>query len=281
MYSAQIWTRKGSLQASLLDAICDLPKLERLEINATPAGEWRAEQLLRLPITLKTLTLLLPEREIISYTLPEWLKSLARHSSDSTGLSTLSLVCFQSTVVNPTNFRDIAVYLPRLTSLTLHGCSKLSDDDILFAIKHCGKISHLSLETVGISADFYTLASPYLPHLTSLRTSHPGRKSLRQQAYYDGLTTLVQACPNFQSFTHYLSGDSERGMHPQVPTLFIERLIECCGTRLRKFEINGLSLSQSAIKSVCFGTSCLEDLVIPVSAEDIVSMNSLSKICFP
>lgn len=189
------------------------------------------------------------------------------------GLSNLALICFQSSVVNSTNLRDIAKSLGSITSLTLHGCNKLSDEDFLFAIKHCGELKHLSLENVSISSSFYADAAPYLPKLESLRTSHPGRKSPHQQQYYESLGTLVQACPAFTSFTHYLSGDTERGMHPLVPDSFVKILLDSCCNRLKKFEINGLSLSLDAIRDICFRARGLKQLVIPIGNDDTVSFS--------
>lgn len=246
-----------------------MPNLGRLEINATSAGEWRPEQLLNLPRTLKSLTLLLPQREIISYTLPEWLRAVGQDAS-ATGLSNLAIICFQSSVVNSTNLRDVAQSLRSVTSLTLHGCNKVSDDDLLYTIKHCGKLKHLSLENVSISSTFYATATPHLRHLQSLRTSHPGRKARNQAEYYESLGVLVQACPAFASFTHYLSGDTERGLHPQVPDSFIDILLDSRASKLEKFEINGLSLTTEKIRDICFRARDMRQLVIPISVEDLV-----------
>lgn len=273
MLGLQIWTRKGSMQEKLLDAICSLKQLERLEINATTAGEWKPEQLLRLPRSLQSLTLLLPQREVVSYALPQLLESMYNDAS-CPGLSNLALVCFQSSVVNSTNLKDIARSLSSITSFTLHGCNKLSDEDLLSVIKHCGRLTHLSLENVSVSSSFFRDAAPHLSKLESLRTSHPGRKSPHQQQYYESLGTLVQACPAFKSFTHYLSGDAERGMHPVVPPTFIKIMLDSCGDSLRKFEINGLSLFFESIRDICFRARGLHQLVVPIGADDFVGRPS-------
>lgn len=258
-----------------MEAICSLKSLKRLEINATPAGEWRPEQLLELPHSLQSLTLLLPQREVVAYSLPEWLRRVASDPSVS-GLKTLAIICFQSSVVRSTNLRDIAQSLASVTSLTLHGCNKLSDDDLLFTIKRCGNLQHLSLENVSISSNFYTAAAPHVPQLQSLRTNHPGRKAQNQAEYYAGLTTLVQACSKFEAFTHYLSGDTERGLHPQVPSSFIDAFLDSCASRLKKFEINGLSMSIESIRSVCMRASAIQQLVVPISAEELVRILDIS-----
>lgn len=215
--------------------------------------------------------LLLPQREIISYILPKWLESRASDPA-AAGFSNLSIICFQSSVVNSTNLRDFARSLGTVTSLTLHGCNKLADDDLIFCVKNCGTLKHLSLENVSISPDFYATAAPHLSHLQSLRTSHPGRKTARQAEYYESLGILVQSCPSFHAFTHYLSGDTERGIYPQVPDSFLNRLLDSCGSRLTKFEINGLSLSSDSVRTISFKARNLEQLVIPIALEDVVSM---------
>lgn len=258
------------MHEKLLDAICSLKELKRLEINATTAGEWRPEQLLRLPRSLESLTLLLPQREVISYALPQWLQNV-KSDPAVPGLANLAVICFQSTVVNSTNLRELSSFLGSVTSFTLHGCNKLSDDDLLFAIKHCGTIRHLSFENVSISPDFYAAAAPFLPELESLRTSHPGRKTASQAKYYESLGILVQSCRRFNSFTHYLSGDTERGIHSQVPTSFIDVLLNSCNANLRKFGINGLSLSTDSIRSICFRARRLEQLVVPIGIDDLVN----------
>jgi hypothetical protein len=226
--------------------------------------------LLLLPHSLKSLTLLLPQREVISYALPQWLETQASQPNNL-NLSSLAIICFQSSVVNSTNLRDVSKFLGSITSFTLHGCNKLSDNDLLSAIKRCGKLKHLSLENVSVSPSFYASAALLLPHLESLRANHPGRKSQRQDEYYESLGILIQACPNFKSFTHYLSGDTERGVHPSVPYTFINVLLDSCGGRLKRLEINGLSLSTGSIRDICFRARNLEQLVIPVGLDELVS----------
>lgn len=268
-----VWTRKGSLTAEVLEAICHLTKLERLELNATPAGGWRAEQLLQLPHSLRTLSLLLPNRDVVSYSLPGWLANLPSDKS-ARQLRSLSIICLESPILNYTNLRDILPGLSSLTSFTLNGCTRLSDDDVLLALKSCGQLRHLALEAVSISTDFYRKAARHLPHLESLRTRHPGRRGPKQvshyEAYYDGLTELVTSCPKFKSFTHYLSGDTERGWHPAVAPSFVEALVKSCGDRLVRFEVSGLSMAFESVREICVGARKVHQLVLPVATSDLV-----------
>ena len=263
-----VWTRKGSLRAEVLDAICQLPQLEKLELNATPAGGWRAEQLLSLPITIKSLSLLLPNRDVISYSLPDWLQAQSRGATS--GLRSLSIICLESPIVNHTTLAELSPYFSSLTSLTLSGCTRVGDDDVLLALRSCKQLKHLALEAVSISVDFYGKAAPLIPNLLSLRTRHPGRRHPKQATYYTGLSQLVAACPPFQSFTHYLSGDTERGWHPEVAPDFVQTLVKTCGDRLIRFEVSGLSMSLESVREICFGARKLRQLVVPVPDSDLV-----------
>lgn len=262
------WTRKGSLRPEVLDAICVLPRLLRLELNATPGDEWHPEQLTRLPIQLRRLSLLLPDREIVAYSLPQWLTRLDEQNQRS--LRNLSIICRNSTVVNSTTLKDISKGLSSVTSLTLHGCAKIRDEDVLHAIKSCGQLTHLSLEGMNISHNFWRDAAKVLPAVKSLRTNHPGRRTPSIKEYYDGLTLLVQSCSDFESFTHYLSGDAERGIHPQVDPDFVTELVKHTGRKLIRFEISGLSMSFSSTQQLCLGCRNIEQLVIPIRSTDMV-----------
>ena len=265
-----VWTRKGSLSAKLLDAICALEQLEALEFNASPAGDWRPEQLLSLPPRLKSLSLVLPDREVISTALPQWLCTL---DPQARTLQSLSIICRTSPVLNSTTLHTITnAGLSSLTSFTLLGCKKLNDDDVLHALKGCGNLKHLALEAISISSTFYLHLAGTLPHLESLRTSHPGRRDIHINAYYQGLTLLVESCPKFKSFTHYLSGNTERGFHPPVCADFVSALVKSCGSRLERFEISGLSLGLESIRDLCMGARDIEQLVLPVLTTDIVSL---------
>lgn len=262
-----VWTRKGSLRADIMDAICALPSLEKLELNATPAGGWSAAQILNLPRSVKSLSLLLPDREVISNTLPRW---LASEDPSPIALASLSIICLDSPVLNGHSLQAISQGLSSLTSLTLIGCNKLRDEDVLQAIKRCGQLRHLAIEAVPISSGFYEHAAPFLPYLESLRTSHPGRRDPHINEYYAGLAHLVESCSQFKSFTHYLSGDTARGYHPQVSPKFINALVQHAGERMVRFEISGLSMALESVQDICLRCRNIEQLVVPVSLADMV-----------
>jgi len=272
-----VWTRKGSLRADIMDAICALPDLEKLELNASPAGGWSASQILNLPRSLKSLSLLLPDREVISNTLPRWLTS---EEPSRIALASMSIICLDSPVVNGHSLQAISLGMTSLTSLTLIGCNKLRDEDILQAIKRCGRLRHLAIEAVAISSGFYEHAAPFLPYLESLRTSHPGRRDPHIDEYYAGLVHLVEVCPRFKSFTHYLSGDTARGYHPQVSPKFINALVQHAGERMVRFEISGLSMALESVQDICLRCRNIEQLVVPVSLADMVCCSlRIPKVC--
>ena len=175
-------------------------------------------------------------------------------------------------MLNSTTLKDISIGLSRLTSLTLHGCPKLRDADILHAIKACGPLEHLSLEAMTVSSTFWSEATPLLPHLKRLRTSHPGRRAIRLDQYYGGLTLLVQSCPHFESFTHYLTGDAERGLHPSVDASFISALVHSAGRRLLRFEVSGLCVSFESAQELFLGARNLEQLVIPIYTINLLDL---------
>lgn len=278
-----VWTRKGSLTHETMEAICALTKLEKLELNATPAGEWEAKQLLRLPTSLQSLILLLPDREVLQDALPAWLDSRARGAKDASGdnlegqapsLQSLSIICLESPILKSSSFASLysSSQLASLTSFTLHGCTRLSDADILSLLQTCASsLTHLALEAVSISVEFYTSLAGKVPRLESLRTSHPGKKKRDEEvaAYYAGLGALVQRCPRFRSFTHYLSGDTSRGLHPAVSPHFMAQLLET-NPALERFEISGLSMSLDCVFALCLRSSVQQNLtalVVPVAAD--------------
>lgn len=293
-----VWTRKGSLSAEMFEAICALDQLERLELNAAPAGGWRAEQIAHLPLSLCGLTLLLPDREVAAYHLPRWLAKrhdirsrqmqqaqhdtaiLASASRSLKPLKQLSIICMESPVINSTTLAEIArPGLAGLTSFTLHGCIRLSDTDVLDLLKGTSHLQHLALEAVSVSPSFYSAAAPLLsPSLQSLRTSHPGRKSQATDTYYRGLMDLVTACAGtLSSFTHYLSGDTERGRHPEVPHTFLSHLVQSCRETLVKLEISGLSMQAISVRDICLTAKKLEHLVLPIDMRDLVSPRTFQR----
>lgn len=248
--------------------VAELPSLEYLEINGSHGSEWDPAHLLRLPQTLRSLVILLPERDIVSDILPEWLATLTPNVS---ALSKLSLISFQSSVLNSTTIWEIGKSLGSITNLTIHGCTKMTDAAMLFALKNCGQLEHLSLESAGISDTFFADAVPYLRHLKSLRTNHPGRRWGKGDGHYQSLTKLVKNCPHLCSFTHYLSGDAERGLHPPVSSSFLTALLDTCGQRLARLELSGLNVALDDARSIFFRARNLEHLVLPIERGDLVS----------
>ena len=198
-------------------------------------------------------------------------------SSSTRTLQSLSIMCRASAVVNSITLQNITSGLSSLTSFTLIGCTKLNDDDVLRALKSCGQLKHLAIEAVSIKPGFYRKAAPFLSHLESLRTSHPDRRNHQSQSaeeYYQGLTELVQSCPNFNSFTHYLSGGTERGFYPSISPAFVLALVKSCGNRLVRFEISGLSIPFDSVRNLCLMAKHLQQLVLPISIGDIVRSNN-------
>jgi hypothetical protein len=87
------WTRDGSLNSSILQAIQKCTKLQELEINGHSEGNYDPDILLQFT-TLRKLSLIMPSAPTID-TLSPWLRT------SGTSLLSLTLICKVSALLSP------------------------------------------------------------------------------------------------------------------------------------------------------------------------------------
>ncbi|KAH8923091.1 hypothetical protein BT69DRAFT_1242457 [Atractiella rhizophila] len=289
--SELIFTRNGALSDDVLAAICTLPSLKSLEINGSTSapGGWEAEGLLSLP-RLDSLSIMLPDHSVATV-LARFLSAQASSfpasldpeagGSNVASLQKLSIICLESGLINNTVVSSCVPFLsPALASLTLVGCIRLTDQPLLDLFEACPRIQTLSLESCGHSVSFFESASSSLPHLRTLKTTHPGAMHAAVDAYEMGLITLAQRCDQLRELTIYKSGDEMQDgkrIWAHIPTQFAKGLLEARGEDMTKFEIHGVIVPKDALSQIC-RMRALRNLVIHLGRAKVVFEEVISFI---
>ena len=251
-----IFTRKGALSDRLLRAVSDLRQLNELEINSN-ADDYDPLLLCSLPITLSSLSLLLPDKANISV-----LPLVISHLPEIKHLTLLSL---QSSSITDTFLNTLcqSPHASHLRSLALSGCPKLTDHSLLPFIK-LTSLEHLALETCAISCTFFRSAAPYLANLKTLKTTHPGVRHPDVDQLYPSLLEVAANCARLETLTIYSVGNRQ-GARTEWPVLeqdFVKQFCQSKGSILRRFEIHGIICPLTSVDMLCDTSRGIEDLVL-------------------
>lgn len=268
-----------------------------------PGLKWDPLILCGLGGRLAGLSLLLPDNRV-GVSLPAILRSqshpqpssaralsepkendIATRETTIGNLAEFSIICQSSPIVNNSLFLLLHPYLsgPQLLSLTLIGCPKLTNEPLLTLLSSSPNLSHLSLESVGITPTFFALASHKLQNLRSLTTTHPPLRTPQIEEFYPSISTLISTCPNFHSFTHYMTGHTTlpngKREWPVLPASFIRDLREDASgsagaRRLRKFNFHGILAGMDRVEDVCQVMPNLRDFVCHIWEKDLVGPKS-------
>lgn len=258
------FTRKDSLSDKLMEAINRLPRLQEFEINASVRG-WNASQLQSLPLSLDSLSFLLPDKISIAI-LPSTVERLVN-------LNHITLLCLQSSAVTNDLLFALAKTsnIPELQSLSLSGCPKLTDAALLSFFRATQNLQHLALENCGQSTSFFATAATALRNLRSLKTTHPGLRAAQVDRLYPAIVRLATQATQLDTFTISATGHVVlQGGKKEFPVLewqFILPMVQLCN--FKRFEVNGLLMGFETVDALCAGAPNLQDLVLHVFQPDL------------
>ena len=211
---------------------------------------------------LESLTLLLPDRTVVDI--------LAACVLQLPALTSLSLISRDATIIG----NDFAEALCAgaktgliLSSLTLIGCRRLTDEPLVALIKKLPRLSSLALEACSsISTGFFETAAPYLPNLQLFRTTYPSSRTLQPSTFFGALLAMIRRCEKLHSLSLYHSGHYiHQGGSIEFPVLssqFVAGLVQVRGQQLRKLEVHGILVSLDALELACVPSSPIQHLVL-------------------
>ncbi|KAF8816309.1 hypothetical protein BYT27DRAFT_7184152 [Phlegmacium glaucopus] len=253
------WTREGSLNSAILEALLQCKNLRELELNGHNIGNYDPRLLLGFT-ELHRISLIMPTIPVVSQLIP-WL------SATGATLRSLTLLCKASSILTDRILEAIAPSLVNLEYLNLTGCPKVTNHGVWAIVSSSTKgILELGLEGVSSKFDIATFAnecisSGALRRLRSITLTTYFQVSLL--AWVKHVVHLLSASP-LECFQIYSAGallDS-----PIIDELW-SQLIAAHGKRLLRISIHRMLISWEAIHSICVQCTGLEQLFLVVDPD--------------
>ncbi|KAJ3887601.1 hypothetical protein GG344DRAFT_90404 [Lentinula edodes] len=267
------WTRDGSLDSGILEALQSCHNLQTLEINGHAEGSYDPELLIRFG-GLQNLSLIMPSSSVISVLRP-WLQGLR------TPLRRLTIVCKTSPILTNAKLELLAPYLSRLEHFHLTGCSRVTQDGIE-SVLSANEDGIVSLDLEGLSPKFdlsqFTL---YCNKTNALRRLRSITLTVNQQTslntWMNEVAALLPATVPLETFQMYSSGAFIE-QSPATEQLW-SHLLNAHQGHLTRFSIHRMLISLNTIEDVCLRCTNLEQLFVviePSSLENLSSCLSLA-----
>ncbi|KAA1474576.1 hypothetical protein DENSPDRAFT_841180 [Dentipellis sp. KUC8613] len=262
------WTRDGSLQNRVLEALQGCPDLCELEITGNHEGNYDPPTLLGFR-NLRKISIIKPSRPVLDL-LPRWL-GYTGHS-----LRSLSLIYQDSTLVTDNLLEELSPNLPCIEHFYLVGCIRVTHRGVWAAI-HNNLQGMLGLGVEGFSPSFDIVLFSQMCRkgggLTSLKsitlTTHP---DLVMNTWTEGLMDLLSESP-LEMFHIY---STENNKNHTIDPHLCSRLIASHGHRLRRFSVHRLRITLDTLSSVCAGCPELQQLFVHVPS--LTALESIGPI---
>ncbi|CCF53139.1 hypothetical protein NDA14_002395 [Ustilago hordei] len=242
-----VWTRAGSLNDRLLPTLLSSsPKLRRLEL-AGDVRLWTTSTLLKyVPLTVRELSLVLPEKATLrglvdiaekllrggqsdnTTSLASGMDALKIDDSsteDATGLRSLNILCQHSSHLTDVILMALAPHLKLLRRLSLAGCRAITGRGIEAVLRSAAEggpgVSDLAMEGLNIQAQDVSLLHPYASSLRLLSLTYPrsasssGSKPLSAASlneFYTDFAKLIEKADHLVELTHYAGSGSRPAM---------------------------------------------------------------------
>ncbi|KAJ4490197.1 hypothetical protein J3R30DRAFT_3279097 [Lentinula aciculospora] len=260
------WTRDGSLNSGILEALQCPRNLQTLEINGHAEGNYDPQLLIQFS-GLQKISLIMPSSSVISVLRP-WLQRTG------TSLKSLTIICKTSSILTNAKLKLLAPYLSQLKHFHLTGCSKVTQEGIesvLSAIEN-GIVS-LGLE--GLSPKFdVSQFRVYCNRTNAFRCLRSITLTVNQQiplnAWMDEVAALLPASVPLETFQVYSSGTFIE--ESPVTERFWSDLVNTHQDRLTRFSIHRMLISLNTIKDICQRCTKLEQLFV------VIEQGSLGKL---
>ncbi|TFK52903.1 hypothetical protein OE88DRAFT_1626926 [Heliocybe sulcata] len=259
------WTRDGSLNDAILEALLCCQTLRELEINGHHDSQYDPRLLCRFT-KLDKITLIMPSGLVIDH-LPFWIKETGK------SLRYLSLICkarLASPLVNDLLLKTLAPNLHALEELSLLGCPRVTQDGILAVLsENKGEIHGLGLEGLSPSFDIVKFSSA---RQTSTALSHLRSLTMTVQRPLEIWTrSVLQLLENvpLEFFQVYSPGGADVSI---LPDDFCAQLVSGHGVRLRRFSVHRMRIGFGAVENICNGCPNLEQLFVVMRREEMKAL---------
>ncbi|KAA1474575.1 hypothetical protein DENSPDRAFT_905907 [Dentipellis sp. KUC8613] len=258
------WTRDGSLQNPILEALQDCPELCELEINGHHEDNYNPSTLTNFR-NLRKISIIMPSGPVLDL-LPHWV-GYTGHS-----LRNLTLICKAS---GHYLLEELSPNLPCIEHLYLVGCPRVTHEGVWAAIRNnLQGILGLGIEGLSSSFDIVLFAQMCRKGggLTSLKsitlTTHP---DFITKTWMEGVMDLLSDSP-LEMFQIYATENDDR--HTFDPHL-CSRLIASHGHRLLRFSVHRLRITLDTLAIICAGCPELQQLFVHVSSSALESLGPI------
>ncbi|KAF5389672.1 hypothetical protein D9757_004129 [Collybiopsis confluens] len=258
-----IWTRDGSLNSGILEALQSSRQLQELEVNGHDQGNYDPNFLLNFT-RLRRIQLIMPSASVIS-TLYPWLQLTGN------SLRSLTIICKSSPLVTDAKLKSMALYLTLLERFHLTGCSRVTHhgiDSILSASEN-GIVS-LGLEGLSPKFDMFQFRLS-CSRTNAFRRLRSVTLTVSQQTPLDiWINEVIELLPSdipLEAFQIYSSGAFIE-MSLETERLWAE-LVAAHKDRLTRFSIHRMLISNGAIENICRQCTKLEALFVVIEQDSM------------
>ncbi|TFY69886.1 hypothetical protein EVG20_g2955 [Dentipellis fragilis] len=261
------WTRDGSLQNPILEALQGCPDLCELEINGHHEDNYDPSTLMTFR-NLRKISIIMPSGPVL-HLLPRWVEYTG-HS-----LRNLTLICKTSALVNDSLLEELSPNLPCIEHLYLVGCPRVTHEGVWAAIRN-NLQGILGLGIEGLSSSFDIVLFGQMCRkgggLTNLKsitlTTHP---DFITKTWMEGVMDLLSESP-LEMFQIYATENNHS--HSFDPHL-CSRLITSHGHRLLRFSVHRLRITLDTLGIICTGCPELQQLFVHVSSSSLESLGPI------
>nr|GAT46998.1 predicted protein [Mycena chlorophos] len=261
------WTRDGALTSEILQVLSACDALRELEINGRSAGRYDP-RLLASFRQIEKLSLIMPVLDVV--------RQLPRLVQTAT-LSSLTLICKMSPLVNDALLKEIAPHLCYLQQLSLIGCPAVTYRGV-FAVLRQNTIGIRSLSLEALPAKFNIVAfaaactsasQSVVSHLRSLTLSIPSSTWLAH------ILSLLDPAP-LEAINLYAAQNFriQLTLDDAAYIAFWDGIVTRHAQRLQRVSVHRMLMPLSAIRKICASCLALKQLFVVVGPEDLDEFTS-------
>ncbi|KIK68548.1 hypothetical protein GYMLUDRAFT_68403 [Collybiopsis luxurians FD-317 M1] len=262
------WTRDGSLNSDILEALQSSQELRELEINGHDQGNYNPRLLLNFT-NLHKISLIMPSPSVVA-TLHPWVQLTG------SSLRSLTIICKSSPIITDVKLESLAPYLTQLEYFHLTGCTKVTQNgfESVLSASESGLLS-LGLEGLSPKFDMFQFRLNCI-RTNALRRLRSITLTVNAQTPLDIWTSevieLLPASVPLETFQIYSSGAFIEES-PATEGLWAE-LVSAHKDRLTRFSVHRMLISIEAIEDVCRRCTKLEELFVVIEQSSIDSLAS-------
>ncbi|KZT26140.1 hypothetical protein NEOLEDRAFT_1155981 [Neolentinus lepideus HHB14362 ss-1] len=252
------WTRDGSLNDAILEALLSCLNLREVEINGHHDGQYNPSLLCRFT-GLNKITLIMPSGLVIQH-LPFWIKETGPT------LQYLSLICKASSLITDSLLKIIAPNLPFLEHFSLLGCPKVTHEGIL-AILSQNKCVIQGLGLEGLSPNFDMTKFSFAGQTSTLSQLRSLTITVQRplEIWTRSVQKLMENVP-LELFQVYSPGGEDVSI---LPDDFCSELVSRHHGRLRRFSVHRMRVSFGAVEKICSQCPNLEQLFVVMRRQEM------------